>query len=198
MDADGLDRLQKTDLNAKASEIFDSAEGTVGQQVKEGLGWTARARQTSSHAERYLHLFTAMEALLSDLNKDWPVVQTIARNAATILNAPERRARIAGRVSGMYRKRSQLVHRGSREAIAPEDVRQLQAHVEMLYRIVLRKQKLSDQIGAFTSALRECGYGLLWPAPERRREAPSHACWQVYQPVPELVHEEADCSGRQG
>ena len=48
-------------------------------------GWMTRGRHAEDRAERFLFFYTAIETLVSTTDKSAPVIQTIARNAASII-----------------------------------------------------------------------------------------------------------------
>lgn len=143
--------------------IFAPGKKTLGLRVGQGLGWLTRARQTDDRAERFLYFFTAIEALLSSSDNSAPIVQTVARNAATILSDdPHERSKIVKTVKSLYQTRSILVHAGAKN-VSNNDVNTLQSIAEQLFRAVMEKVPLDQGFKEFQENLNIAGYGLKWP-----------------------------------
>jgi len=154
---------QEAAFQARAAAIFDPKPKSVGERVAQGLGWLTRSRRSPDRAERLLHTFTALEALLSQADKRAPVVQTLARHAAVILWAtPPERADGARRLRGLYEVRSALVHRGARE-VSQSDADTIQYLVEILFWRVLDTVPLERSHAEFCAELAEASYGGPWP-----------------------------------
>lgn len=150
---------------ASAAAVFDPKPKSVGERVAQGLGWLTRSRRSPDRAERLLHTFTALEALLSQVDKTAPVVQTLARHAAVVLwETPTERADGARRLRSLYEVRSALVHRGARE-VSQSDADTSQYLVEILYRQVLKNVALDRPHAEFCGDLAEASYGGPWPLP---------------------------------
>ena len=92
---------------------LEPEEGERGGAPRRGLGGLMRGRQTVDRAERFLLLFHGYGGSLSSDDKAAPVVQTIARHAAVILqHDPRKPASCFGII--LYAARSALVHAGRR------------------------------------------------------------------------------------
>jgi hypothetical protein len=124
---------------------------------------------SDNRAERFLYFFTAVEAIVSSTDKTAPIVQTICRYAATILQVrAEDRSALAKRLASLYEDRSALVHRGKRQ-VSQSAVDELQNIAEHLYKTVLERGDLGQQINLFHSSLGEASYGLPWPSEQHQR-----------------------------
>jgi hypothetical protein len=103
---------------AKASLVFDPPAKSLAERVAQGCGWLTRARQSENRAERLLHCFTAIEAVLSSDDKSAPIVQTVSRHAAVILSDDiSQRVTISSELKKLYSIRSALVHTGNRSVL---------------------------------------------------------------------------------
>ena len=158
------DYLLKTDFFERAKSIFGAPSTQVANRIARGLGWMARGRQTADPAERLLFFFTALEALLTSDDNTTPVVQTICRNASTILtNDVNERHAIAEELKGAYRIRSGLVH-GGRRSVSVAEMTYVQALAEDVYRAVLTNDAtLGQKSSTFIEELAKAGFGLPWP-----------------------------------
>ena len=146
-----------------ARTIFNPPKRSLAERFSQGLGWQSRARQTEDRAERLLFFFTALESLLS--SDDWqaPVVQTISRNAATVLHDdPAERAKCAAMLRSIYRTRSALVHTGTRN-VTQSDTMTIQDVTEELYRSVMDNYPLERPFVDFQASLGRSSYGSSWP-----------------------------------
>ena len=100
-----------------------SSAHSVGERLYNGLGWLTLARQTIPRAERFIHHFTALEALLTRSDPTAPITQTIGRYLSCILsNKNESRIALADTIKTLYAKRSALIHGGKRSEIHLVDV----------------------------------------------------------------------------
>lgn len=150
-------------FQAIASQLFWPSAGSLAERVGQGLGWLTRGRRASERSTRLLYAFTALEALLSDQDKTAPVVQTIARNAATILtNDNAERAEAARQLKILYGARSALVHAGKRN-VSHADANAVQLIAEELFTRVPDKCDLGRNYDSFNQELAKCSYGLSWP-----------------------------------
>jgi hypothetical protein len=139
---------------------------SLAERLGQGLGWMTRGRQTVDRAERFLFCFTAIEALLSGDDKAAPVVQTIARHAAVILqHDPQKRAKLDSEIRSHYAARSALVHAGKRN-VSQLEVNTIQNIVEALYKTVIEAIPLETPFSAFHESLSDASYGLPWPPPK--------------------------------
>lgn len=155
--------LSSPAIQAKASAIFQPNKKSLAERFGQGLGWLTRGRQTGDRAERFLFFFTAIESLLSSDDKSTPVVQTIARYTAVILQDQiEMRSQLAKIVKKHYEARSALVHAGKRN-ISNIDANTIQFIAERLYRTVMEKMELTTPFEEFHHSLAEASYGLRWP-----------------------------------
>lgn len=148
---------------ARVGKVFEARQGTVGERVALGLGWLTRGRTSGDRAERLLHAFTALEALLSRSDKTAPVVQTIARHAAVMLwREAAARAQGAREIRRLYDVRSALVHTGTRN-VTQADASTTQWLVELLFWQVLDRVSLDRLHNEFCEELAEASYGGDWP-----------------------------------
>lgn len=159
--------LQKTTRSEKfknrCKAIFSPKNESLAVPFGQGLGWLTRARQTDDRAERLLYFFTAIEALLSKSDKSAPIVQTVARNVATILtDDPHERPKIVKTVKSLYDYRSALVHNGEKK-VSNIDVDKLQKIAERLFYTVMEEVPLGQNFDKFHESLDKAGYGLKWP-----------------------------------
>jgi hypothetical protein len=157
-----IEHLNNNGFAERAAVLFDRPRGTVAERLAQGLGWMSRGRQARDRAERMLFFFTAIETLLSSGDKNSPVVDRIARDAATIV-APEPGDRhdIAREITKLYGTRSELVHGGHRNTSA-SDANNVQAIAETLYISVLENMDLRTKVDAFRGALTKAGFGTPW------------------------------------
>jgi hypothetical protein len=147
----------------RARLVFAPPKASVAERFGAGLGWLTRGRQSADRAERFLYFFTAIEALLSSSDATAPVVQTISRYAATVLQPNiKERILLAKQLVSLYATRSALVHTGKRNVLQAA-VDQLQDIAEHVYKTVMEGTDLSQTFEAFHKALGEASYGLPWP-----------------------------------
>lgn len=140
--------------------IFNYKNNTVAERVAHGLGWMTRGRHSEDRSERFLFFYTAIEALVSTGDKSAPVIQTIARNAASILDdRPEVRSSIAKNIIESYGFRSSLVHGGRRQVSLTQSYRAQQL-AEGLYDAVIKHIDLTMKNEDFENVLREASYGM--------------------------------------
>jgi hypothetical protein len=143
--------------------VFDPPAKSVAERVAQGLGWMTRGRRSKDRAERLLYFFTAIEALLSNDDKNAPVVQTIARHASVVLaQAPADRVVIAKNVKDLYGLRSGLVHTGKR-SVSKAQADAVQALAEALYIRVMDNVDLTFKQATLYERLGEASYGGPWP-----------------------------------
>jgi Apea-like HEPN len=151
------------EFQSRANAIFNPMDKSLAERLGQGLGWMTRGRQTVDRAERFFFCFTAIEALLSDDDKAAPVVQTIARHAAVILqHDPQKRAKLASEIRSHYEARSALVHKGKRN-VSQFAVNTIQNIVEALYKTVIEAIPIETSFSAFHKSLSDASYGLPWP-----------------------------------
>jgi hypothetical protein len=163
-----------------AATIFGAKKDSVGERVFRSLGWLSRGRQASDRSERFLLFFTGLEALLSADDKSAPIIQTIARHAATLMTEDQSaRIRNATIVKKLYENRSALVHAGARKT-SQRDANTVE-HILMscLWR-VLDGVELTSKYGIFQEELGRCSFGLPfndgrlgWLAAAQNAESPS-------------------------
>jgi hypothetical protein len=166
VDAATVDHLTERKLGDIACAIFDPASKSVAERLNEGLGWMTLARQTRQRAERFMHFFTALEALLTKSDPNAPVTQTIARFLSCILsNKNEDRVSLSKTIIGLYGKRSGLIHGGKRSEIHRSDVDDLQHFTEVAYWKVITKVPLVTLNKDFLNDLDWASHGLEWPRP---------------------------------
>lgn len=164
------DVVASEEFKARAEAIFSPKQKSVGERFSQGLGWMTRGRQTEDRAERMLHFFTAIEALLSADGKNAPIIQTVARHAAVILSDDAvGRAAIAAEFKSLYGTRSALVHTGKRGVFA-EDASKAEAYAEMLYMVVLEKVNLAMPYQELYQSLDHASFGLLWPPADEKQK----------------------------
>lgn len=143
--------------------IFAPKKGTLAERVSQGLGWLTKGRQANDKSEKFLFFFTAIEALLSSSDKSAPVVQTISRNAASILAKDvQGREQIAYELKKLYGARSALVHAGKR-GVPKKDVILIQLYAETLFWVILEKMDLNIKLETFQQGLNKASYGNKWP-----------------------------------
>ncbi|MCP1232272.1 HEPN domain-containing protein [Acetobacter indonesiensis] len=149
--------------------IFEARKQKIGERVRQALGWLARGRQSSDRADRFLHFFTAIEALLSSDDRNTPIIQNIARNAASILDdTPVGRENIAKTLKDLYSTRSKLVHTGSRN-IGDDQVSELENIAHILCWHIIDRTDLSITVQEFQESLQKSSYGLPWKEEEKGR-----------------------------
>jgi len=154
---------KEQEFKDRAQAIFFSDEKPLAKRFSQGLGWLTRGRQTIDRAERFLFFFTAIESLLSSNDSSAPVVQTIARYAATILSPNAgKREKIAKEVKSLYGARSALVHAGKR-GVSQSESNAAQYLAELLYITVMESVPLTVPFDKFQASLSEASYGLPWP-----------------------------------
>ena len=152
-------------FQAIVENVFYPKKKSLGERVSQALGWLARGRQAVDRAERMLFFFTALEAMLSDDDNTAPVVQTIARNAASILTDDATgRAKNATLVKALYAARSSLIHAGTRGVTR----RQANTVEKIAHEVCLRildQCELAQPRASFQDKLKEASYGLAWYDP---------------------------------
>ena len=161
-----LKRIRAPNFAKKVAVLFDAPRTSLAVRFAHGLGWMSRARRSLDRSERLLFFFTAIEALLSTEDKTAPVVQTIARHAATILAQPKQRSRLARDIKRSYEIRSALIHAGRRE-VSHSEARDAHLLAEALYSRVWKMERLERPAVDFHTDLSEASYGLSWPLRSR-------------------------------
>ena len=162
IDNDVIKVTESPAFQDKTKAIFCASKGSLGERFGQGLGWLSRGRQSSDRAEKFLFFFTAIEALLSSDDKTAPVVQTISRYVAVILQDDVKlRYQLANWIKTLYATRSALVHAGKRD-ISNSDVNVIQHVAENTYWVVMDRIKLATSFNEFHSSLSEASYGLHW------------------------------------
>jgi hypothetical protein len=157
------DHFNSMNLSKIADTVFDPQRDSVAERLYNGLGWMTLARQTKPRAERFIHYFTALEALLTSSDPTAPVTQTIARSISCILtNNNVRRSALASAIRKLYAKRSSLVHGGKRSDIHMTDVKTIQYLVELAYLEVIKKVSPATPTKDFLGDLDLASYGLEW------------------------------------
>lgn len=152
--------LAKSAFTTKADLVFTAPKGSLAERFSQGLGWISRGRQSSDRSTRLLYFFTAIEALLSHNDKSAPIVQTISRNAAVLLNDNNKaRFQISKTIKELYGLRSSLVHTGKR-GVHDQDANTVQYIAELLFSEVWTSVDLSTKHGNFVEALGKASYGL--------------------------------------
>jgi hypothetical protein len=160
---DFVQQMSSTKLDEKLSLAFGPVRGTVAERLQKGLGWMIRGRISDDSTERLLFFFTAAEALLSDNDKNAPVVQNIARRGAVLLTEDiQKRIDLTKELQRLYGVRSDFVHRGIR-GVHHFEARSVQQMVEAMYRAVLNKADLAQPTSGFHASLTNAGFGLPWP-----------------------------------
>jgi Apea-like HEPN len=155
--------LETSNFAARVQAIFWPGESTLAERLSNGLGWLTRGRRALDRAERLLYFFTAIEALIS-VSQGEPITQTIARYAAAILdNNNEHRQDLAGRILGLYRIRSGLVHRGEREVLHSQANLAQDIAEGLFLRILNSIENLQLKAQEFQRQLDKASYGLAWP-----------------------------------
>jgi len=150
-------------FQSRVKTIFAQNKKSVAARFSQGLGWLTRGRQSKDQAERFLFFFTAIEALLSSDDKTAPVVQTIARHVASILEKDNtKRPDMAHKVKSLYTLRSALVHAGTRN-VSRQDAAEVQCIAEVLYKNVMENIDLATSFEDFQASLTNASYGLVWP-----------------------------------
>ena len=111
IDSDDVKHFDAIKLSRIADVVFDPPGRSVGERLNNGLGWMTLARQTLPRAERFIHFFTALEALLTHSDPTAPITQTIARYLSCIVTSKnEDRVTVADTIRKLYAKRSVLIH----------------------------------------------------------------------------------------
>ncbi|WP_146030193.1 HEPN domain-containing protein [Methylocella silvestris] len=164
IDEIALNHLNEWKLNDTAAEIFYPQKDTVGERLNRGLGWMTLARQTKLRAERFMHFFTSLEALLTKKDQSVPITQNIARSVACIIsNNPKSRIDISKSIIDLYAKRSSLIHGGTRAEIHASDVYKLQSITEIVYWTVITRKPVKTIYQDFSRELERASFGLEWP-----------------------------------
>lgn len=167
--ADTVQYCDQVQFTTIVDHVFKAKKGKVGERVRQALGWLARGRQSSDRAERFLHFFTAIEALLSSDDRNTPIIQNIARNSASILyNDPVIREDFAKTLKNLYSTRSKLVHAGSRN-IGEDQVSELEYIAHILCWHIMDRADLSITVQEFQESLQKSSYGLPWKEEEKGR-----------------------------
>ncbi len=150
-------------LSTIADIVFDPQSNSVAERLYNGLGWMTLARQAPSRAERFIHYFTAVEALLTSSDPTAPITQTISRFLSCILtDNNDQRAILSDTIKKLYTKRSQLVHGGRRSNIHMTDATTLQYYVELAYLRVVKEIPPATTATDFLEGLNLASYGLNW------------------------------------
>lgn len=158
-----MNHFNEIDFEKFSNTIFNYKEKTVAESIAHGFGWMTRGRHAEDRSERFLFFYTAIEALVSTGDKITPVIQTIARNAASIItDSPEIRLNIATDIIKSYDIRSSLVHGGRRQVSHTESYKAQQL-AERLYDAVISHIDLNKSRKAFLEDLKEASYGLPLP-----------------------------------
>jgi hypothetical protein len=164
IDSQDVKYFNTRNLSQIADVVFDPPSHSVGERLSNGLGWMSLARQTSPRAERFIHFFTAIEALLTQSDPAAPVTQTIARYLACLAsNKPEERVSVADTVRRLYAKRSQLIHGGKRSEIHLSDAVTIQHLAEGAYSAVILNVPAQTPAKEFLRNLDQATYGAPWP-----------------------------------
>lgn len=162
VDEDVLAVTTSQTFQDRAQAIFNASKNSLGERVGQGLGWLSRGRQTADRAEKFLFFFTAIEALLSSDDKTAPVVQTISRYVAVILqNDAKLRFQLANNVKSLYETRSSLVHSGKRN-VSNSDVGAIQLIAECAYIVVMDSMDMKISRADFQASLSKASYGTQW------------------------------------
>lgn len=144
-----------------AEKVFSPKEGTIQERLQRTLGWLTKGRVAESSAIRFLMFFTALETLLTEAAGNAPIVDTISRNAATILTKVPHRHETFQRLRELYHIRSRLVHSGVQD-VSISDCNTLQYMCEATCFIVLTNA-IDQSEEEFRTGLKEAGFGLPWP-----------------------------------
>ena len=132
------------------------------------------ARQTLPRAERFIHFFTALEALLTHSDPTAPIIQTIARYLSCIVTSKnEDRVTMAEKIRKLYAKRSALIHGGKRSEIHLSDVVTIQHLAEAAYLKVILNVPPDTPAKAFLQGLDKATYGTPWPSSTQSTDGPS-------------------------
>lgn len=167
--AETLKLCKSNEFQEVVSQLFSPLKGSVAERVVQGLGWLARGRQSEDRAERLLFFFTAIEALLSSNDKSAPVVQNIARSAATILTDDHHgRASNAKIIKDLYAYRSAVVHGGSRD-VAKRQANTAELIADKLFFRVFDQVDLTQKFAEFQNGLGVASYGSPWGDPDKHR-----------------------------
>ena len=171
---------KEKEFKDRAKVIFAPGKNSLARRFSQGLGWLTRGRQAADRAERFLFFFTAIESLLSSDDKTAPIIQTISRYAATILNPDaEERMKIAKEIRSLYSTRSALVHTGKRN-VSYSESSTAQRIAEVIYKKVMENVSLTISFKEFQSSLSDASYGLPWPKEKRPTTKQSGAkIWPV-------------------
>lgn len=162
IDQEAFEYISTKEFQAIVGKLFGCNKKSIGARVRQSLGWLAKGRQCEDRAERFLYFFTALEALLSSDDKTAPVVQTIARNAASILtNNVQGRADNAKLIKNLYAGRSALVHTGTR-SVTVRQANTIEAITEVVCWRILDQVDLGQSVEAFQAELLNSSYGLKW------------------------------------
>lgn len=155
-----VEHFKQSGFEKFTETIFNYEKNTVAERVAHGLGWMTRGRHSEDRSERFLFFYTAIEALVSSGDKSAPVIQTIARNAASILDdRPEVRRDIAKDIIESYGFRSSLVHGGRRQVSLTQSYKAQQL-AESLYDAVIKHIDLNMKNEDYENVLKEASYGM--------------------------------------
>lgn len=146
----------------KLNQIFESNKNTLGERIRNALGWLARARQSADYSERLMFNFTALESLFSTKDGSSPVSDTISRSISVVLaKEPADREEICVDIKMLYELRSQLVHRGHRttNSIESNDVESV---AERCVQTILWRCDLNNKHDVFLKGLKTASHGAVW------------------------------------
>jgi hypothetical protein len=164
IDSDDVKHFDAIKLSQIADVVFDPPGRSVGERLNNGLGWMTLARQTLPRAERFIHFFTALEALLTHSDPTAPITQTIARYLSCIVTSKnEDRVTVADTIRKLYAKRSALIHGGKRSEIHLSDVVTIQQFAETAYLAVILNVPPETPAMELLQDLDKATYGTPWP-----------------------------------
>lgn len=151
-------------FQTRISSIFEADRSKLAGRLSDGMIWLTRGRQSSDPSQRLLMFFTALEALFSDQNSFSPVADSISRYVAVVLSdQSEDRANTYNEVRKLYSLRSELVHRGRRNAHSL-NANNIQYICEACFSIVLNETSLMCDHKEFLNSLKSATFGGSWNA----------------------------------
>lgn len=167
VDTDFEARFHNEEFQARLNSVLVPKPNSLGERLGNALGWCTRGRQANDNSERLLYFFTAIESLLSEKSGFAPVADSIARYISVILSEKiEGRERTYREVKKLYELRSQLVHRGHRNAHWL-NANNIQNICETTLYFVWKELDFDCGHSGFIEDLKSATHGIPWPPQDK-------------------------------
>jgi hypothetical protein len=164
VDTDFEARFHSTEFQARLNLVLAPKSNSLGARLGNALGWCTRGRQAKDNSERLLYFFTAIESLLSEKSGFVPVSDSIARYISVIIAKKiEDRERTYREVKKLYGLRSELVHRGHRNAHWL-NANNIQNICETTLHFVWKELDFDCRHEDFIKHLKSATHGTPWPS----------------------------------